>query len=205
MSAAVPSCSSVASSIVSVASTRWRTASARRWRCGVTNGWPDQWSDGAASLTTCPCTAGGRFSAKARGPSCASSDAKTSQPIVSWIAIASASDMYSVSRQARRIAWVDSGPQAATCSATARAASSAVPSGTTRPMSPIRSASVAGTGFDDSRMSIAIVYGIWRGSRIAEPPSGNRPRLPSHTPKVAFSPAMRMSVPWSISVPPATA
>ncbi len=54
-------------------------------------------------------------------------------------------------------------------------------------------------------MSIAIVYGIWRGSRIAEPPRGKRPRLPSHTPKIAPSPATRMSVPCSISVPPATA
>ena len=56
-----------------------------------------------------------------------------------------------------------------------------------------------------SRMSIACVYGIWRGSRHAEPPSGKRPRLASHTPKIALSPATRMSVPCRISVPPATA
>lgn len=33
---------------------------------------------------------------------------------------------------------------------------------------------------------------------------GNRPRFTSNRPKVADSPATRMSVPWSISVPPAT-
>ena len=72
-------------------------------------------------------------------------------------------------------------------------------------MSPISFASTALTGRELRRMSIAIVYGIWRGSRIAEPPSGKRPRLPSQTPKIAPSPATRMSVPCSISVPPATA
>jgi len=100
---------------------------------------------------------------------------------------------------------VASGPQAATCAATARAADSAWPSGTTRPINPISLASIAVTGRADNKMSIAMVYGIWRGSRHAEPPSGNRPRLASQTPKIAPSPAMRMSVPCSISVPPATA
>ncbi len=52
---------------------------------------------------------------------------------------------------------------------------------------------------------MACVYGIWRGRRHAEPPSGNSPRRASHTPKIAPSPATRMSVPWRISVPPATA
>jgi len=54
-------------------------------------------------------------------------------------------------------------------------------------------------------MSIACVYGIWRGKRHADPPSGNSPRFASHTPKIALSPAMRISVPCRISVPPATA
>jgi hypothetical protein len=44
----------------------------------------------------------------------------------------------------------------------------------------------------------------WRGSRTVVPPPANRPRLGSITPKVARSVARRMSVPPSISMPPAT-
>ena len=51
----------------------------------------------------------------------------------------------------------------------------------------------------------AIVYGIWRESRTVEPPNGKSPRRTSATPKVALSPATRMSCAWRISVPPATA
>ena len=56
-----------------------------------------------------------------------------------------------------------------------------------------------------SRMSAATVYGIWRGSRTAEPPSGNSPQRASETPNRALSPATRTSVAWRISVPPAIA
>src|SRR5690606_1993440 len=88
-----------------------------------------------------PRKTGGRFSATARGPSFASSLANASQPIGSWWAIASASDRCSVSRQARRMALIDSGPQAAICWAMAIAVLSAWPSGTTRLMRPISFAS----------------------------------------------------------------
>src|SRR6516162_10916175 len=56
-----------------------------------------------------------------------------------------------------------------------------------------------------SSKSAATVYGICRGSRTADPPSGNSPQRASETPNRALSPATRMSVAWSISVPPATA
>ncbi|CAM5696838.1 hypothetical protein SCALM49S_08238 [Streptomyces californicus] len=46
--------------------------------------------------------------------------------------------------------------------------------------------------------------GIWRGRRTVEPPIGKRPRRTSKSPNTAPAPAMRMSVPWRISVPPAT-
>ena len=44
----------------------------------------------------------------------------------------------------------------------------------------------------------------WRGSRTVVPPPANRPRLGSITPNVAVGEAMRMSMPPSISMPPAT-
>ncbi len=56
-----------------------------------------------------------------------------------------------------------------------------------------------------SRISAAIVYGIWRRRRTADPPIGYSDHLASETPKVADSPATRMSVPCRISVPPAMA
>jgi hypothetical protein len=49
------------------------------------------------------------------------------------------------------------------------------------------------------------VYGIWRGRRTVEPAIGNSPRCTSVTPNSAPSAATRMSVPWRISVPPASA
>jgi hypothetical protein len=54
-------------------------------------------------------------------------------------------------------------------------------------------------------ISAAIVYGICRGSLTAEPPSGYRLHFASATPNFADSPAIRMSVPCRISVPPAIA
>ena len=56
-----------------------------------------------------------------------------------------------------------------------------------------------------SSRSQAIVYGIWRTSRTAEPPIGYRLHLASEMPNLALSPATRMSVPCRISVPPAMA
>ena len=56
-----------------------------------------------------------------------------------------------------------------------------------------------------SRSSAATVYGICRGSRTAEPPSGKSPQRASDTPNRALSPATRMSVACRISVPPAIA
>ena len=50
---------------------------------------------------------------------------------------------------------------------------------------------------------MAIENGIWRGSRTVVPPPANSPRLGSMTAKVASGQAMRMSVPHSISIPPA--
>ena len=44
---------------------------------------------------------------------------------------------------------------------------------------------------------------IWRGSLVVDPPPGNKPRRGSPMPKLAFSAAMRISVPCSISMPPA--
>ncbi len=51
---------------------------------------------------------------------------------------------------------------------------------------------------------MAAGYGIWRGSRTVVPPPANRPRLGSITANVAVSDATRISVPPSISMPPAT-
>ena len=53
-----------------------------------------------------------------------------------------------------------------------------------------------------SSRSAATVYGIWRTSRTAEPPSGKSPQRASETPNLALRPATRMSVAWRISVPP---
>ena len=85
------------------------------------------------------------------------------------------------------------------------ASSSAVPSGTTRPMRPTASASRAVMLSPVRRISIALVYGICRRRRTVEPPIGNSARWTSASPNSALSPAMRMSVAWRISVPPATA
>ena len=43
-----------------------------------------------------------------------------------------------------------------------------------------------------------------RGSRAVVPPPANKPRFGSITPNLAFGVAMRMSIPPSISMPPAT-
>jgi hypothetical protein len=50
---------------------------------------------------------------------------------------------------------------------------------------------------------MATAQGICRGSRMCVPPAGMMPQRTSPRPKVAFSDAMRRSVPWSISRPPA--
>ncbi len=85
-----------------------------------------------------PLKTGLRFSRKARGPSRASSDEKTGMPMgSSFWSKASRSGRPAVSRTARRMARTASGPLAAMRSAMPRAASSAVPSGTTRPIRPI--------------------------------------------------------------------
>ena len=44
----------------------------------------------------------------------------------------------------------------------------------------------------------------WRGSRTVVPPPAKRPRLGSITPNLALVVATRMSMPPSISMPPAT-
>ena len=49
------------------------------------------------------------------------------------------------------------------------------------------------------------MYGICRGSRTADPPSGKSPQRASEMPNLALSPATRMSVACRISVPPAIA
>ena len=54
-----------------------------------------------------------------------------------------------------------------------------------------------------SRTSIALQKGICLGSRTMEPPLGMIARFTSVRPKVACWAAMRMSVAWMISVPPA--
>ena len=56
-----------------------------------------------------------------------------------------------------------------------------------------------------SRISAACVYGIWRRRRTADPAIGYSDQRASLTPKRADSPATRMSVPCSSSVPPAIA
>src|SRR5437660_2272269 len=86
---------------------------------------------------------GARFSAKARGPSRASSLAKTAIPIRSSTFSASASGSASVSCTERLTARTASGPLAAIRSATVLASVSASPSGTTRLMRPIAAASAA--------------------------------------------------------------
>ena len=127
------------------------------------------------------------------------------QPISSSILRASSSARPSASRTERLMASTDSGPFWQISSATRSASSRAVPSGTTRPISPIFRASWALTGRAVSSRSMAMVKEIWRGRRTVEPPSGNRPRLASKMPKVAPSPATLMSVAWRSSEPPATA
>jgi hypothetical protein len=112
----------------------------------------------------------------------ASSLANTAMPIFVSMANASFSAMPSVSRIVRRIARTATGPFAAISSAIDSAVSSAVPSGTTRPISPIDSASAAVMCRPVSSSSHAMVYGICRGS-----------------------PATRMSQACRISVPPAMA
>ena len=54
-----------------------------------------------------------------------------------------------------------------------------------------------------SSSSIAWHQPIWRGSRTIEPANGITPRRTSGRPKLAWSAAMRMSVPSIISMPPA--
>ena len=126
-------------------------------------------------------------------------------PIRDSTAKASSSAIPSVSRMVRRMACTASGPLAAIAPASSRALPRAWPSGTTWPISPIRCASAALRCRPVSSISAAIVYGICRGSRTADPPSGNSPQRASETPNRALSPATRTSVAWRISVPPATA
>jgi len=118
---------------------------------------------------------------------------------------ASFSGIPSVSRRVRRIACTASGPLAAINSASSSALRSAWPSGTTWPINPISLASAAWMCRPVNSRSAATVYGIWRVSRTAEPPSGNSPQRGSDTPKRALCPATRMSVACKISVPPAIA
>ena len=56
-----------------------------------------------------------------------------------------------------------------------------------------------------SSRSQAMVYGIWRTRRTADPPIGYRLHLASEMPNLALSPATLISVPCRISVPPAIA
>ena len=72
-------------------------------------------------------------------------------------------------------------------------------------MSPIDSASAAVMCRPVSSRSAATVYGICRGSRTADPPSGNSPQRASEMPNRALSPATLMSHACRISVPPAMA
>ncbi len=58
-------------------------------------------------------------------------------------------------------------------------------------------------GLPVSSNSIATAHGICRGSRTCEPPVGMIPQRTSPSPNVAFSDAMRMSVPCMNSSPPA--
>jgi len=148
---------------------------------------------------------GRRFSAKARGPSRASSLANTAMPALASSANASFSAMPSVSRMTRRIARTATGPLAAIIPAIESARSSAWPSGTTCPTSPIESASGAVMCRPVSSRSAATVYGIWRTSRTADPPSGNSPQRASETPNRALWAATLMSHACRISVPPAMA
>ena len=72
-------------------------------------------------------------------------------------------------------------------------------------MSPMDSASSALMCRPVSSSSAATVYGTCRGSRTAEPPSGNSPQRASETPNRALAPATLMSHACRISVPPAIA
>ncbi|SIM44610.1 Uncharacterised protein [Mycobacteroides abscessus subsp. abscessus] len=72
-------------------------------------------------------------------------------------------------------------------------------------MSPMSLASGALMCRPVNKMSQATVYGIWRGSRTADPPIGYRLHFTSETPNLALSPATRISVACRISVPPAIA
>ena len=118
---------------------------------------------------------------------------------------ASFSGIPSVSRITRRMARTATGPLAAIASAISSALHSAWPSGTTWPISPIDRASSAVMCRPVSSRSAATVYGICRGSRTAEPPSGNSPQRASEMPNRAPCPATRMSHACRISVPPAIA
>ena len=80
------------------------------------------------------------------------------------------------------------------------------PSGTTCPDQAVISGAWAAVMCRPvSSMSQAMVYGICRTRRTAEPPIGYRLHLASEIPNFALSPATRMSVPCRISVPPAMA
>ena len=76
--------------------------------------------------------------------------------------------------------------------------------GTISLSSPSSSARVADTGSAVSRNSIAAGQGIWRGSSALVPPLAKMPRRGSSMPNTASGLASRMSVPLSISIPPAT-
>src|SRR5205807_4104355 len=98
------------------------------------------------SLPYLPLKLGVRFSENAFGPSWASSVMKMGWPISSSRLRPSTSDMPSVSCTDCLMALIERGPLAAMTSATARASLTAVPSGTTLVIRPMRSASSAGTG-----------------------------------------------------------
>ena len=76
-------------------------------------------------------------------------------PICESMRIASRSDTPSVARSALSTACTATGPLAAMAAATSRARSTAVPSGTTSPMRPMRWASTALRWRPVSRMSAA--------------------------------------------------
>ncbi len=76
--------------------------------------------------------------------------------------------------------------------------------GTISLSSPISNARVAGTGSAVSRNSMAAAHGICRGRRALVPPLAKMPRLGSSIPNTASGHAMRMSVPFKSSMPPAT-
>ena len=104
----------------------------------------------------------------------------------------------------RFVASIASGALAMILRAQLFASSSSLSAGTTAFTMPMRNAFCASIASQSNSTSMAHGNGIWRGSRTVVPPPGNNPRLGSKMPNDAFSDAIRMSVPISISMPPAT-